>query len=555
MKLDQSLRVFFKISKKTDEKAYMSEKKDKPFLEESSQELSLEDKDKSKESQIQKKGESVFHLDSLFDYETSKTKNGEDEVHLEDEVIEEENHGLEKHEELEDMNLELDEKYVIENKSEDLSEIKENKESLKVDEKQDDLEAQSLELHENDLQFNEEEKEKTLEDKNETPIELSSLDQPNLEEQLTSEPAQEEKEEEQQQQENNHIEIDDFKPSKKSHHEKLALSEKDESVPEKEVTQKIDSDLVSLSSDDLDQIFDKTKVMNEKKESLKEDLSEDSLSSFDSLSEKQDDAKKSQKLSEEDMKKDPLLFQSENLSIAQRRISDLEGEVESLRLNIEKLVAAGETLKRRNGKLLSLHQELKEKLENSESTSEKERQLLKSSILGKDKMIEDLRLKNSEMNMRVSLSVKKIRIRERELENLLEISKREKEALLRDKNDIILDLKKKIENDEIDLNNFRLQSKQLNEKIQEKTSLLLRIQKALKLSLAMIESSGHGKDHLELMSYENEVTHNEITHNEEVTALEEEEEEEEVMVQGDEKIDLEKENTNLKKVSGEDGRE
>ena len=89
-----------------------------------------------------------------------------------------------------------------------------------------------------------------------------------------------------------------------------------------------------------------------------------------------------------------------------------------------------------------------------------------------------------------------------------------------------------------------MQSKELNEKIKEKFSLLLKIQKALKLSLAMIEGSGHGKDRLELISYEDEVTQNE-----EVTALEQEAETQ--FVEQDE-VDLEKENTALKKVSGEE---
>ena len=184
---------------------------------------------------------------------------------------------------------------------------------------------------------------------------------------------------------------------------------------------------------------------------------------------------------------DNALARSEYLSLAQKRISQLEDEVQNLRMDIEKLVAAGETLKVRNVKLLSQNQNLEEKIKSSVSTSEEEQKLLRKAVSEKKRRIEDLKLEIGEMNVRLDANLQKVRVRERELESLLEISKREKEALLRDKDEIILELKRKLSQNISEINNFQNRTKELNEEVQDKNVVLLRVMKALRLSIAMIE--------------------------------------------------------------------
>lgn len=181
------------------------------------------------------------------------------------------------------------------------------------------------------------------------------------------------------------------------------------------------------------------------------------------------------------------LAQNENLRLAQDRILELEKEIERLRVENEDLGAAGETLRRRADELLSSNEELERKLEHEVSTSNQEKDILKNSRDLLRKETEELKQKNSELELRISTNIQRVRVRERELENRLELIKVESKALVRSKDEMILDLKRQIDQLNLELNNYRVKSQDLNKQISERQETLRRTVKALRLALSMME--------------------------------------------------------------------
>lgn len=181
------------------------------------------------------------------------------------------------------------------------------------------------------------------------------------------------------------------------------------------------------------------------------------------------------------------LAQSESLRIAQSRILELEQELERLRLQNEELAAAGETLRRRADELAAENHRRESDFQHAASTFEQEKNLLTNSKEVLTREVQELKRKNEELDLRISNSVQKIRVRERELENRLELVKMESAALIRSKDEMILDLKRQIDTLNLELNNYRSKNQELNRLTNDKQEMLRRTVKALRLALSMLE--------------------------------------------------------------------
>ncbi len=181
------------------------------------------------------------------------------------------------------------------------------------------------------------------------------------------------------------------------------------------------------------------------------------------------------------------LAQSESLRIAQGRILELEQEIERLRQQNEQLGAAGETLRRRADELLALNQQREGDYQYAVSTFEQEKNILQSSKEALQRDLENNRRKNEELELRISTNIQKIRVRERELENRLELVKMEGAALIRSKDELILELKRQIDQLNMELSNFRTKNQELNRFVTDKQEILRRTVKALRLALSMLE--------------------------------------------------------------------
>ncbi|MEQ1663853.1 MAG: hypothetical protein ABL927_00595 [Bdellovibrionales bacterium] len=186
---------------------------------------------------------------------------------------------------------------------------------------------------------------------------------------------------------------------------------------------------------------------------------------------------------------DAALIQSENLRVAQQRIFELEQEIERLRTENEQLAAAGETIRKRADELLADNEYKAEKLTELKERLESEKEILELAIRAKDRELNELNSKMAEYEMRLSTNLQKIRVRERELENRLELAKLESVAVMRSKDETILELKRQIDQFTNELENYRNKGQELNRQIGEKHETLRRTVKALRLALNMLEGS------------------------------------------------------------------
>lgn len=181
------------------------------------------------------------------------------------------------------------------------------------------------------------------------------------------------------------------------------------------------------------------------------------------------------------------LARSENLRIAQNRILELEQEVERLRIENEQLAAAGETIRRRADELMGRVESAEARCESIKNLAEEEKQLLQESLEGKERQYQGVQSKIEELESRLSTNIQKIRVRERELENRLELVRMESAALIRSKDELILDLKRQMDQLNMELENYRTKGQELNKSINDKQEMLRRTVKALRLALSMLE--------------------------------------------------------------------
>lgn len=181
------------------------------------------------------------------------------------------------------------------------------------------------------------------------------------------------------------------------------------------------------------------------------------------------------------------LLHSENLRIAQLRITELEQETDRLRRDNEALTAAGETLKRKINELSSRSEEVERKLKNTKDFFSAEKEVLQSALSSKENELNQYKEKIESLEIRLNTDLKKIRVRERDLENRLEIAKMEGVALVRSKDEIILDLKRQIDQLNNEAENYRNKCQELYRQIESSREQFGRTVRALRIALAGLE--------------------------------------------------------------------
>lgn len=181
------------------------------------------------------------------------------------------------------------------------------------------------------------------------------------------------------------------------------------------------------------------------------------------------------------------LKQSENLRIAQSRITQLENELERLRRENEQLASAGETLRRRSDELLSRAESVESQARESQRILDEEKKVLKGQIQLKERENSEMRGRIEELENRLDSNFKKIRVRERELEHRLEIVKMESTTLVNTKDKMILELKRQIDQLTHENDYGKQKTQELFNQYKEKQETIRRVVRALRIALTVLE--------------------------------------------------------------------
>lgn len=187
------------------------------------------------------------------------------------------------------------------------------------------------------------------------------------------------------------------------------------------------------------------------------------------------------------------LAHADNLRIAQEKILDLESENEKLRLQNEELMAASEIIKERSDLLSSQVSDYKNDREGLEESFKNETVLLKNHLAKKDSELQKAILKADELESRLKFDMKKIRVRERELENRLELIRAEKNAIVKNKDEQILDLRRKMDVLQMEVDSYRQKCVELNKSIELNQESFKRTTRALRLAMANLELQEENK--------------------------------------------------------------
>ncbi|WP_413613144.1 hypothetical protein [Bdellovibrio sp. HCB-110] len=185
---------------------------------------------------------------------------------------------------------------------------------------------------------------------------------------------------------------------------------------------------------------------------------------------------------------DASLAQAENLKLAQQRILELEKEVEHLRGENEELASAGEIIRSRTDELTVRISSLEKEKQEIQESAQSEILILKGNLQYKENEVAKARIKVDELETRLKSDFKKIRVRERELENRLELLRAEKSALVRSKDEYILEQKRKIDQLSQELDNYRKKCLELNKTIEANQDQVKRTERALRLALTNLEA-------------------------------------------------------------------
>jgi hypothetical protein len=181
------------------------------------------------------------------------------------------------------------------------------------------------------------------------------------------------------------------------------------------------------------------------------------------------------------------LVVSQNLKKAQDKIIELEELIEKLRLDNQELGAAGEVLKRKVEELSSELDRTSLSRRDIERRLKEEVQHSQMRLQGKQQENQDLKVKVESLELRLKRDLQMVRVRERELENRLEIVKLENSALLRSKDEHILELKRSIDQSKMESEQLKEKLKKLSEESDGRQDKIRRTVRTLRLALNLLD--------------------------------------------------------------------
>ena len=159
----------------------------------------------------------------------------------------------------------------------------------------------------------------------------------------------------------------------------------------------------------------------------------------------------------------------------------------------EELMSASEIIKERSDLLTAQVNEYRNDKENFEESFKNEIALLKGHLHRKEVEQQKSQIKIDDLDSRLKFDMKKIRVRERELENRLELIRAEKNALTKAKDEQILDLRRKMDTLQMEVDSYRQKCVELNKSLEVNQDSFKRTTRALRLAMANLELQEENK--------------------------------------------------------------
>ena len=206
--------------------------------------------------------------------------------------------------------------------------------------------------------------------------------------------------------------------------------------------------------------------------------------------------------SDQDVPMRITLKQSENLRVAQERIVALETEIERLRKENEELIATGDIFKERLDKVIVQNDNLKKIYEESREEFQDEKKTLMDALNDQKQEIEKSAVKNKELEKRLSNNIQQIRVRERELENRLELMKLDNQTLTREKDQYILDLKRQLDRLKMDLDSQKSKYNEESQKMDRYRDQHRNATRGLQMVLHILRGSDFSQEQQEIKKEE-----------------------------------------------------
>lgn len=179
--------------------------------------------------------------------------------------------------------------------------------------------------------------------------------------------------------------------------------------------------------------------------------------------------------------------QSEHLRIAQKKMNDMEEKLTKLSRENEDIASAAETYKKLNDEYFNTIENLKSKLTNQKQMYSQEIELLKKINRAREKEIHEYKQQIEDYELRVKNDFQRVRKREKELEHRLEIAKMDEAAVIKNKDQMILDLKKRVDEISNESDNFRRKSQENYKEFHKKQQTVRSVIRVLRIAITKLE--------------------------------------------------------------------
>lgn len=183
------------------------------------------------------------------------------------------------------------------------------------------------------------------------------------------------------------------------------------------------------------------------------------------------------------------LIQSESLRLAQNKIASLEEELESQRRDNEKLIAAAEVLEERMDHLRAENEELRREKRAYIQDFSNEKEVLMATLEEGRKKTAKLEKIKTQLEKRLSRDLQSIRARENSLENRIEIMKLENGVLQKEKDKLIIDLRRDIYKIQGNLKMFQKKNQELKSQLNQGRESLRKTVSVLRATVNNLEGA------------------------------------------------------------------